>query len=127
MTDLARELETTCIKLENAIVETIMKGVPPPNAPSTIKRKRSSHTLIDKGNLVGSITHKIIIHGNELQGEVGIFDPEIAYIGFVHEFGRGRNPERSFMRSTFDDKGDQLMDELEQKIGDQIARWEILR
>lgn len=37
----------------------IAEGVPPPNAASTVARKGSNHTLIDTGQLVGSIDWEI--------------------------------------------------------------------
>lgn len=38
---------------------TIQDGVPPPNAPETIRRKGSSKPLIDQGDLVRSIRWKL--------------------------------------------------------------------
>jgi hypothetical protein len=40
------------------VVKRINDGVPPPNAPSTIRRKGSSHTLIDQGQLKASATYE---------------------------------------------------------------------
>ena len=45
--------------LENKIREKILSDVPPPNAESTIKRKGSSHTLIDDSTLLSSVTHVV--------------------------------------------------------------------
>ncbi len=42
------------------IQEQIRSNVPPPNAPETIERKKSSKTLIDKGQLRQSIRHKVV-------------------------------------------------------------------
>ena len=39
---------------------TLGAGVPPPNAPSTIKAKGSSRPLVDTGQLVRSITHAVV-------------------------------------------------------------------
>jgi HK97 gp10 family phage protein len=33
----------------------------PPNAPSTIKKKGSSNPLIDKGQMINSVTHEVVI------------------------------------------------------------------
>jgi hypothetical protein len=41
------------------VQQRMAAGVPPPNAPSTIKRKKSSKPLIDKGQLRGAITHEV--------------------------------------------------------------------
>lgn len=46
--------------LAAAIQETIADGVPPPNAPSTIRRKGSSKPLIDTGHLRQSITWQVV-------------------------------------------------------------------
>lgn len=40
------------------IKKTITDGVPPPNAESTKKRKKSSHTLIDTGIMRHSVSYK---------------------------------------------------------------------
>jgi hypothetical protein len=36
-------------------------GIPPPNAPATIAAKGSSHTLMDTGQLVGAISHQVVM------------------------------------------------------------------
>jgi hypothetical protein len=41
------------------VKEKIVRGPFVPNAPSTIRKKKSSKPLIDKGRLFGSITHKV--------------------------------------------------------------------
>jgi len=41
------------------IKRRIQRGIDPPNKPATISRKRSSKPLIDKGQLIGSITHEV--------------------------------------------------------------------
>lgn len=41
------------------IRRTIQRGIPPPNAESTIRQKHSSKPLIDKGQLINSITYKV--------------------------------------------------------------------
>ncbi len=40
------------------IIESITDGIPPPNAKSTIKKKKSSKPLIDTGTLRNSISYK---------------------------------------------------------------------
>jgi len=45
--------------IEGDTKRTISKGVSPPNAPSTIRRKKSSKPLIDTGRLRQSITHEV--------------------------------------------------------------------
>ena len=45
--------------VQGLIQERILSNIPPPNAPSTIKRKGSDRTLIDTGRLLQSITFKV--------------------------------------------------------------------
>lgn len=40
-------------------IQRRMQGLPPPNAPSTIAKKGSSTTLVDKGQLKSSILSKV--------------------------------------------------------------------
>lgn len=42
--------------IQTEIKRTIQSNIPPPNALSTIRKKKSSHTLIDKKMLTNSIT-----------------------------------------------------------------------
>ncbi len=44
----------------NDIKLSISDNIPPPNAPSTIKKKGSSRTLIDSGKMRNSVTYKIV-------------------------------------------------------------------
>lgn len=41
------------------IKDTITDGVPPPNAPSTVKAKGSDHTLIDTGQMRDSLDYEV--------------------------------------------------------------------
>jgi hypothetical protein len=43
----------------NLILTAINSGFPPPNAPSTIKNKKSSQPLIDTGQLKGALTMEL--------------------------------------------------------------------
>ena len=55
-----------------------------PNSPLTIARKGSSKPLIDKGDLVGSITYQVIDSNNVF---IGVKQGKEANIAAVHEFG----------------------------------------
>lgn len=46
--------------IKNYVTQSPLPGIPPPNAPSTIARKGSSRTLVDSGQMVNSVTHKVI-------------------------------------------------------------------
>lgn len=55
-----------------------------PNSPMTIARKGSSKPLIDKGDLIGSITYQVIDNDNVF---IGVKKGKEANIAAVHEFG----------------------------------------
>lgn len=99
--------------LENAIRNKILSGVPPPNAPATIKAKGSSHTLIDQGTLLDSIEHTVEITPELTTVKAGVLrEDEVAEIACYNEYGTDNIPERSFIRSTFDEIFDnQLMED----------------
>lgn len=57
--DVERALKVVGVAAVGYVRATIDSGVPPPNAPSTIKQKGSSKQLIDTGQLKGSITAEV--------------------------------------------------------------------
>ena len=119
--------------LENKIREKILSDVPPPNAESTIKRKGSSHTLVDDGTLLSSVTHTVESEGEDIKIIIGILDPEIAEYAAPNEHGvvwdnrpkkgigntESREwfiPPRSFIRSTFDEEYENIISDVEKQI-----------
>lgn len=44
---------------------TAGEGVPPPNAPATVKAKGSSRPLVDTGRLLGSISWDVVLNGSK--------------------------------------------------------------
>lgn len=52
-------LDQVGLKAVGGIQARIASNIPPPNAPSTVKKKGSSTTLIDTGQLRSSITHRV--------------------------------------------------------------------
>lgn len=134
--DIAQELDRLGSKFDAAIVGRIYAGVPPPNAPATILKKKSSKPLIDKGDLVGAVAHQVRVDADQVELKVGIFDPVVAETAAYNEFGVPGNmegteaqpgqriPTRSFLRATFDEEGDSLMSEFEDRIAKKIeADW----
>lgn len=113
-------LEEIGMDLENKIRNKILSNVPPANAPSTIKKKKSSHTLVDTGQLLNSVSHRVDIINNNEQLTCGIIEEEVAKYAAANEWGvKPRNkkgtggdswfiPPRSFIRSTFDVNYDSL-------------------
>lgn len=61
--DIAHYLGRLGEKTQALIQKKIQSGVPPPNAPATIKRKGSSKTLIDTGALLHSIRWALVSKG----------------------------------------------------------------
>lgn len=112
MTEFEIVVDELGIDLENAIRTKILSGVPPPNALSTIKSKKSSHTLIDTGTMLDSIKHVIEVTNESVLVTAGILDEgDVAEYACYNEYGTGDIPERSFIRSTFDEVFDsQLME-----------------
>lgn len=55
-----KELGRLGLKVTGDVQKTIRAGVDPPNAPSTIKRKRgSTKPLVDTGRLIASVDHEV--------------------------------------------------------------------
>lgn len=127
-------MERALLKIEAAVVKKIQSGVPPPNAPSTIKRKKSSKTLIDSGEMMRHVSHKISGEGINLRGEVGFFDEENAKKARINEEGaswtidtkKGSTqitiPARPFLRPAYDESSPAALDELAEDIYKQVER-----
>lgn len=108
--------------LENAIRLKILSNVPPPLKEATIKRKGSSHTLIDTGQMLADVSHQIDDSDPVLiKILAGIFDEDIAKYAVTHEYGReeANIPCRSFIRSTYEEVFDtELMENFSDDIQD---------
>ena len=122
--DFRGPMERALLKIEKAVVDEINSGVPPPNAPSTIKRKKSSKTLIDSGKMRQHVDHKITGEGLNLKGSVGFFDEENAKKARINEEGTkdGRIPPRPFLVPGFDKAAPKAADEMAEEILAQIER-----
>lgn len=57
--DLDKSLNLTGEIMRGDIIKSLTNTTTPPNAPSTIKQKGSSHPLIDTGFLRASISYEI--------------------------------------------------------------------
>lgn len=62
---LNRIIREVAQDMRNQIVESITSNTPPPNKPSTVKQKGSSHTLIDTGQLRDSVHIALVKDGRE--------------------------------------------------------------
>jgi len=120
--DFRGPMERALLKIEKAVVDEINSGVPPPNAPSTIKRKKSSKTLIDSSEMLKHVDHKITGEGLNLKGSVGFFDEENAKKARINEEGTkdGRIPPRPFLVPGFDKAAPNAADEMAEEILAQI-------
>jgi hypothetical protein len=109
-------------ELENAIRSKILSNVPPPLKEATIKRKGSSHTLIDTGQMLADVSHQVDDSDPTLiKITAGIFDEDIAEYAVSHEYGREEAgiPKRSFIRSTYEEVFDtELMEKFSDNIQD---------
>jgi hypothetical protein len=104
--DFSKKLESTIetrlglagVFLEGKMAEKITGRLSPPLHPYTVRKKGSSQPLIDTGEMLSQLDHKVIRN----TVEVGVFGSR-ARIAKHHEFGapRANIPERSFMRSAF--------------------------
>jgi hypothetical protein len=56
----AKAIGIVCQKIADGIVAKITSNIPPPNAPETIDRKKSSSTLIDTGQLRNSVDWEVV-------------------------------------------------------------------
>jgi hypothetical protein len=113
-------LERSAIDMENCIKTKILSGVPPPDSPETIRRKGSSATLIDSGAMLGAVTHRLMESQEEF--EIGIFDETILSYALINEFGEGNTPERSFLRSSWDENIDQITRDCASEIADVLIK-----
>ncbi len=122
--DLKGPHERALIKIENAIIGKILSNAPPPNAPATIAKKRSSGTLRDTGEMLGHVTHRQTEEKGVLLGEVGIFDEEIAKRAEWNEHGTDRIPARPFLRPAVDETQETVAEQMAEEIFKQISeQW----
>jgi hypothetical protein len=146
------EIKNACLNagmdLRNKIVLKINSNIPPPNAPSTVKKKGSSKTLVDNSTMINSVDVQVIEETNgSAEIAVGIFDEGVAQYAIANEYGAVINrtstnafsdnpdemhqgftsyqiviPERSFIRSSYDENIDQIVNNLTSDIGEIFAR-----
>jgi hypothetical protein len=112
----------TVNEIKNEVVLAYYSNTPPPNAPSTIAKKGSDRTLIDTGEMVGSIETRIEETETKLIGEVGIFDPLIADRARWNEGGTARIPPRPVWGPVMDGPGDRILRELESDIAELLIK-----
>jgi len=102
------------VQIENAIRQKILSNIPPPNSLATVRAKGSSHTLIDSGTMLDTISSKVESNENIISITVGLLEEDnIAEYACYNEYGTNHIPERSFIRSTYDEIFDsKLMPEI---------------
>lgn len=105
--NITNNVEKAGVFLEGKMTEKITSGLRPALKKETIARKGSSTPLIDTGELLGQIDHRM---SGKDEVEVGVFGSK-AKIAVHHEFGAPKAgiPERSFLRSTFNEQKPKLV------------------
>lgn len=115
--DFSEQLQATGDKFKAALEARIDSGVPPPNAPATIRKKGHGLTLRDSWDYRNSIE----VHVDELVVEIGVFNPDIAKYVSMNEHGTQTIPPRPVFGPVADGPGEQYIDELEEALADKIV------
>lgn len=79
---------------------------------------RDPRAWIETGELRDTITYKIEEEGTKRTLKVGLFDPELASIAFMLEFGSASNnlPERPLFRTVFNTERDAILEEIKKMM-----------
>lgn len=103
--------------LTNQIVRKVETNIPPPLSPATIAQKGSSMALFDTGEMFSQIDHDI----HKSYAKVGVIGSKAA-IAAHHEFGApaAMIPERSFIRSTFNEEKSKITKIISNEIEKEI-------
>jgi len=112
--DFSQSLLNAADALKQAIEKKIDSGVPPPNAPSTIRRKGHGLTLRDTWSYRNNI--EIRMDPDGMGFEVGVFKPEIAEYVIMNEHGTTRIPPRPVFGPVADTEGKEILDRMEEDI-----------
>ena len=98
---LSNGIDKSADYLKNKMVQKVESNIPPALKPATIERKGSSVALFDTGELYSQIDADI----QRMSAKVGVIGSK-AEIATHHEFGApvAGIPERSFIRSTFNEE-----------------------
>jgi len=110
------ELVAAGIKFKAALEARIDSGVPPPNAPATIMKKGHGLTLRETRAYRESIEVRATPEGVE----VGVFDPKIGEYVYWNEHGTKKIPPRPVFGPVADGPGEQILDDLEEKLADKL-------
>lgn len=107
--------------LEAKMAEKVSEGaIPPPLKPATVKRKGSSRTLVDTGELLGQISSELEPGG--LSAKIGVMGPK-AEIATHNEYGAPAAgvPERSFIRSTVNAEASKVPEIISRRIKERLG------
>lgn len=63
----ARSLALVGEYFQGQVQKKIRSNVPPPNAPATVRKKKSSTTLIDTAQMLGAVRHVEVLRGARKQ------------------------------------------------------------
>jgi hypothetical protein len=114
--DFQPELQVAGEKYKAAIEAMTDSGVPPPNAPATIRKKGHGLTLRETWAYRNSIEVRATPDGVE----VGVFDTKIGEYVWWNEHGTKRAPPRPVFGPVADGPGEYILDELESALADKL-------
>ena len=102
---LSNGIEKSADYLKNKMTQKVESNIPPALSPITIAKKKSSLALVDTGEMYSQIDADV----QKYSAKVGVIGSK-AEIAKVHEFGYPPKniPERSFIRSTFNEEKSKL-------------------
>lgn len=87
--------------------EVITKHLSGPRMESGVGSKTKATLGVKTGDLRSSIAWRVKRAGGKITGEVGNWKNPLFYAP-LHEYGRGKMPERSFLRSSLNAKRKQI-------------------
>ena len=95
-----RVMGGAALSVYNEVVEKHLSG---PRMDEGIGSKTRATLARRTGDLVSSIAFRVKRAGSRVSGEVGNWKNPLFYAP-LHEYGRGKMPERSFLRSSLNAK-----------------------
>lgn len=105
--EVDNRLELVGAFVEAKMVAKIESGIPPALSPNTIASKKSSQILIDTGEMLGQVTHRV---NGDKSVDIGVIG-SAAERAVTHEYGDPSRhiPCRSFERSTYAENKQQII------------------
>jgi hypothetical protein len=121
--DFMPELAAAALKFKAVIKDEINSSMPPPNAPSTVKRKGHDRTLIDSKALLESINIVPFAEKDEIGFDIGVFDPDVLEYAELNHDGTRFIPARPFISKPVDENEERISLELDDAINAKILAF----